>query len=92
LAYLFGCDESDLQKEIRSAKVINWTVDPYSKGAYAYKTLGTSEAIQVLVKPVDDTLYFAGEGLYDGSQMGTVEAALASGEKAAEGILKGTNK
>ena len=88
LAYLFGCEEKELQKEIRTAKVINWTVDPYSKGAYAYKTLGTSEAIHILTKPIDNTLYFAGEGLYDGSQMGTVEAALASGEKGAEMIIR----
>jgi hypothetical protein len=29
---------------------------------------------------VADTLFFAGEGLFEGALMGTVEAALASGK------------
>jgi len=33
-----------------------------------------------LTKPVEQTLYFASEAYYEGAEMGTVEAALASGE------------
>jgi monoamine oxidase len=36
---------------------------------------------------VDNTLFFAGEGLYEGSLMGTVEAALASGKEVVKKIL-----
>ncbi|WP_276374500.1 NAD(P)/FAD-dependent oxidoreductase [Chryseolinea sp. H1M3-3] len=88
LAYVFGCETAALEKEIRAAKVFNWYVDPYAQGAYAYKTLATSTAVRVLTRPLDNTIYFAGEALYDGPEMGTVEAALASGNKAAEEIIR----
>jgi hypothetical protein len=38
--------------------------------------------------PLDETVYFAGEGLYDGAYSGTVEAAFSSGSKAAAALLK----
>ena len=88
LAYLFGRQPDQLVKEIRSARVVNWSADEYSRGAYAYKTLQTAEAIKIFSDPVENTIFFAGEGLYDGAEMGTVEAALASGKAAAEMILK----
>lgn len=87
LSYLFGCKEELLMKEIHAAKVINWSVDPYSMGAYAYKTLKTSAAIELFSVPVEGTIYFAGEGLYDGPEMGTVEAALVSGRVTSERML-----
>ena len=87
LAYLFSCQPDQLLKEIRSARVVNWSADEYSRGAYAYKTLQTAAAIKIFSNSVSNTIFFAGEGLYDGAEMGTVEAALASGREAAEKIL-----
>lgn len=83
LCYLFGCTTEQMEKVISAAKVINWHKDPYARGAYAYKTLKTSEAIKLLRTGVAGTIYFAGEALYDGAEMGTVEAALASGKETA---------
>jgi monoamine oxidase len=40
----------------------------------------------ILCDPVEDTIFFAGEALYDGSEMGTVEAALVSGKRVAKEI------
>jgi monoamine oxidase len=88
LAYLFNCKADDLQKEIRTAKVVNWATDPFALGAYAYKALNTSEQLKIISAPVASTIYFAGEALYDGPEMGTVEAALASGKSVAEKIQK----
>lgn len=88
LAYLFDCTEEQLSSEVRAAKVINWAEDPYAFGAYAYKTLKTSSALKVFSEPVENTLYFAGEAFYDGAEMGTVEAALASGEEVAVRLAK----
>ena len=88
LAYLFGCSEEQLSKEVRAAKVFNWAEDSYAFGAYAYKTLKTSSALKIFSQAVENTLYFAGEALYDGTEMGTVEAALASGEQAAKRLAK----
>ncbi len=86
LGYLFGTSDEQIRNTTKAMKVINWNVDPYSLGAYAYATLKTSQAIQVVSKPADDTIYFAGEALYEGAEMGTVEAALASGKQTVEQI------
>ena len=88
LTYLFGCTQEYLQNELRFSKVVNWSKDEFSRGAYAYKTLQTAAALKTFYKPVDHTIFFAGEALYDGPEMGTVEAALASGRDVAEEILK----
>jgi monoamine oxidase len=88
LSYLFGCTEEQLSNEVRAAKVINWAADSFALGAYAYKTLKTSSALNVFTEPVENTLYFAGEAFYDGTEMGTVEAALASGEETAKRLAK----
>ena len=87
LSYIFGSSEEALRAWIIAIKVINWVHDPFSQGAYAYKAVGTEQAMQILSQPIEDTLYFAGEAYYEGKEMGTVEAALASGKARAQQIL-----
>jgi monoamine oxidase len=84
LSYIFDCPRDVVRSKIRAAKVVNWVNDPFAKGAYAYKTIETTEVIGLLSRPVEDTVYFAGEAYYDGPEMGTVEAALATGEGVAK--------
>lgn len=86
LCYIFDCPEDKLRSMLRATKVVNWMKDPFSLGAYAYKTVDTPKAIELLSKPVDDVVFFAGEAYYSGPEMGTVEAALASGITAAKKI------
>ena len=45
--------------------------------------LGSEKAREQLTTPVEQTIYFAGEALYNGDAPGTVEAALVSGYLAA---------
>jgi monoamine oxidase len=87
LSYLFGCTEEQLSNEVRAAKVINWAADSFALGAYAYKTLKTSSTLKIFSEPIENSLYFAGEAFYDGTEMGTVEAALASGEETAKRLI-----
>jgi hypothetical protein len=47
----------------------------------------TREAQSALRKPDGGTVFFSGEALYAGRDMGTVEAALASGRETAQTIL-----
>jgi predicted NAD/FAD-dependent oxidoreductase len=47
----------------------------------------TGKARQQLLQPVEGTIWFAGEALYDGIAPGTVEAALTSGQEVAEKII-----
>lgn len=83
LGGLFNLEQEVLQEQLRGCVVANWLEDPYSKGAYSYQVVNGSELIRQVKKPVQDKLYFAGEGLYDKPEIGTVEAALASGREVA---------
>lgn len=58
-----------------------------STGGYSYGMPGTDAARKVLNTPVSDTLYFAGEALYDGDSPGTVEAALHTGKTVANRVI-----
>ncbi len=87
LGYLFGTSEATLKDHVTAIKVINWETDPFALGAYAYATLNTPDAIKTFSEPVENTLYFAGEAFYEGAEMGTVEAALATGNRTAERII-----
>jgi monoamine oxidase len=87
LANIFKLSNEELKNELISWNVVNWTTDPFTLGSYAYDTLQSSEARKVLNTPVNYTIYFAGEYLYDGPAMGTVEAALTSGLETARKLM-----
>jgi monoamine oxidase len=87
LANIFKMPVDELSELLASWKVLNWTADPYCRGSYTYPTMDTETGRKVLGTPVADTLYFAGEALYEGTELGTVEAALSSGAKVAEDII-----
>jgi len=86
LSRIFHLPLQSLSNNLLFHKIICWHNDPYTKGAYSYSTLGSAEARKILLKPVDDTIYFAGEALYEGDLQGTVEAALQSGRSVARTI------
>ena len=65
----------------------DWSGDRYSLGAYSYVGVGGTEAPKQLTRPVESTLFFAGEAT-DSENSGTVEGAIASGIRAARQILK----
>ena len=87
LTYIFGVDKTFIQQKLIAQHVINWTGEPFTHGAYSYATLDTHWAKQVLSEPIEETLYFAGEALYNGTETGTVEGALANGIEVARNII-----
>jgi monoamine oxidase len=84
LAAIFGMNEADVKRQLTAHKIMNWTADPFTLGSYSYATVESVEARNILLQGVDNTIFFAGEAIYDGPEMGTVEAALASGLQVAE--------
>src|SRR5438067_1842400 len=70
-----------------AARAINWGKDPFARGAYSYATPKTRGAQSAMSKPDGGGIFFAGEALYAGPDMGTVEAALANGLETARIIL-----
>ena len=71
-------------QKLVTARAINWAKDVFARGAYSYTTLDTRSAQSALGRPDGRPVLFSGEALYRGRDMGTVEAALASGLKTAQ--------
>jgi monoamine oxidase len=89
LSNIFNLPVNELQALLVQPHIINWTNDPYTRGSYSYPTLHTKTALPVLTTPVANTLFFAGEGLYEGALMGTVEAALVNAMDVVKKMLEG---
>ena len=90
LAEIFDLPPDRISRNLVASRAINWSNDPFARGAYSYATPRTREAQSVLRKPVGDAIFVSGEALYGGPDMGTVEAALASGQQTAQTILMGS--
>jgi monoamine oxidase len=86
LSQIFGLSEDDLRNRITKSYFHNWDADMYSRGGYAYLPVNGIEHQLNLAKPVDGTLFFAGEATSLGN-IGTVHGAIQSGERAAREIL-----
>jgi monoamine oxidase len=87
LAVIFDLPVDRLRSELVASRAINWGNDPFARGAYSYATPETRAALAMLSKPASDNIFFSGEAFYAGPDMGTVEAALASGLETAQTIL-----
>ena len=90
LAEVFDLPLDRMRQKLIAARAINWGNDPFARGAYSYATPRTRQAQLVLKKASGDAIFFSGEALYAGPDMGTVEAALASGRETAQTILTGS--
>ena len=87
LAGIFSREPEFLRNELKAFRIFDWELQPFVHGGYSYDTVKTPECREVLQRPVEGTLYFAGEAIYKGSAPGTVEAALHSGIEVAEKII-----
>jgi monoamine oxidase len=76
-----------LEAEFENAYFHDWSHDPFSRGTYSYLGVGGLAAQTELARPVEETLFFAGEATHAGGQSGTVHGAIASGQRAAREAL-----
>jgi len=90
LADIFGVLVTQLKRRLVAARAINWAHDPYARGAYSYATTETRAAQSRLARDDGGAIFFSGEALYRGPDMGTVEAALANGQETARVVLRRT--
>ena len=65
----------------------DWQRDPFSRGAYSYAAVGGHTAHAALARPVQRTIFFAGEAT-SSDQTGTVAGAIESGFRAAREAMK----
>ena len=79
----------ELEENLDAWASHDWRADPFARGAYSYVGVGGSNAPRALGRPVEGTLFFAGEAT-NGEQIGTVAGALGSGRRAARELLRAT--
>ena len=92
LAKLLKTDAKQVRQSVAASYFHNWQTDPFSRGAYSYAKVGGVEAARELAQSVDGTLFFAGEATNFEGRQGTVDGAIASGQRAAKEILESIKK
>ena len=87
LSAIFSIDQSYVKQILKGWHVANWATDLYNCGGYAYEVMNSPALTKTLKEPLSQTLFFAGEALYNGPEIGTVEAALTSGRETAHQLI-----
>jgi monoamine oxidase len=68
----------DVRGELRTAYFHDWQADPYARGAYSYLRVGAGNARATFARPIENTIFFAGEAA-SSDDAGTVAGALDTG-------------
>jgi monoamine oxidase len=84
LGNLYG---AEIRKAVKRAAASRWDHDPWMLGAFSCAVPGGQPARRVLMEPVFDRIWFAGEAVHE-TLWGTVGGAWESGERAAAEALK----
>jgi monoamine oxidase len=87
---LLGVSVPELETLFEHAYCHDWQTDPFSRGAYSYGKVDQQEMVEALGRPIENTLFFAGEATDISGHNGTVHGAIASGERAAAEVLRVT--
>jgi len=84
LAKLYG---GDVKRAVNRATATRWNADPLALGAMSAAGPGGQAARRVLMEPLHDNVWFAGEAAHE-TLWGTVGGAWESGDRAAEAALR----
>jgi monoamine oxidase len=87
LSEVLAVPRRELEDQLDASASHDWHADPFARGAYSYIGVGGIGAPRALGRPIEGTLFFAGEAT-NGPQIGTVAGALASGRRAAREVLR----
>jgi monoamine oxidase len=91
LARRFHLSRGTVDRLVKGMWFHDWTHDPFARGAYSYQTVGGADAPAAMARPLSGTLFFAGEGTDVDGRTGTVHGAIATGERAANQVLRSLN-
>ena len=88
LSRLMHMNRAELEQLLAAHYLHNWQADPFARGAYSWAKVGGVNAAAELARPLEYTLFFAGEATDSNGHNGTVNGALESGYRAAEEVLQ----
>lgn len=92
LANIFGMQRSEIEGLLEESYTHDWHSDPFSRGGYSYIPVGGLDAEAELARPVEETLFFAGEATNTDGHNGTVHGAIATGVRAAQEIIEASRR
>jgi len=87
LDWLTGLYGPDLRRTVKRTSATRWNQEPWVLGAFSAAAPGGQWARAALAEPVRDRIFFAGEATHE-TLWGTVGGAWASGERAADAVLR----
>jgi monoamine oxidase len=87
LGRIFKLSRRTLQEQLESWRLQDWQREPFTRGGYAVIPSGAVDAMEALARPVQGTLFFAGEATHLEGEEGTVHGALATGLRAAREVM-----
>jgi monoamine oxidase len=88
LSNIFDCSAAALRQLLLEQHRHDWAADPFTRGGYSFAQAELEAAPDELARPVEGTLFFAGEATAERSELGTVGGALSSGRRAAREIVE----
>ena len=87
LGAALGLGPGEVERRIEGHWHHDWSGDRFAGGAYTYVGVGGTRAHLTLARPVEGTLFFAGEATCGEGLNGTMEGAVQSGRRAAAQVL-----
>ncbi|HEY9226122.1 MAG TPA: NAD(P)/FAD-dependent oxidoreductase [Gemmatimonadaceae bacterium] len=88
LSEVFVMRASALRAQLVGVYYHDWVHDPFARGAYSYARVGGHRMSERLARPIQQTIWIAGEAADREGRSGTVHGAIASGYRAAKEILQ----
>ena len=76
-----------MKKAIKRSHATRWNNEPRALGAFSAAAPGGQGARRILMEPVQNAVWFAGEAAHE-TMWGTVGGAWESGERAADAVLR----
>lgn len=74
---------------ISEAKMKHWGKDPFIQGGFSYhKTGGSADSRELLAKPINNLVYFAGEACNTSGKSGSISGAIETGTTSANQIIR----
>lgn len=88
LTNLFG---ADLKNIVQRHHATRWNEEPHVLGAFSAASPGGQPSRRVLMEPLRNRIFFAGEAAHE-TLWGTVGGAWESGERAADAVVRALNR
>jgi monoamine oxidase len=87
LGWLGGLYGTDLKNAVKRRHATRWNDEPWVLGATSAASPGAQSARRILLEPLGNRLFFAGEAAHE-TLWGTVGGAWESGDRVADAVVK----